>query len=178
MEDYERRMNELLGQIVEDTQKFLEENPTLKFYSVGFDCNSEYAEILLCFNTEESFQKTLNHYQEKYGKSYDTDELICELRFNTGDWEYQGIAVYTVFSEEELTEMYHDDYEKISSDMMNFNYELLRRFCQTQCYNSIPKTDNFKPICADHDEDAWSALQQTERMLQGKTAQESWLSRY
>ncbi len=164
----ETKLQELLHQIVIDTQKFLEKNPTLKFYSVGFDCNTEYAEILLCFNTEEAFQKTLKHYQNgKYGDLYQTEEQILDLRFNTGDWDYQGISIYTAFSEEELTEMYEDDYEKMQTEMMNFNYQLMQRFSQTACYKSIPKTDNFKPICIDHEEDVDYALAQTAQVMQG-----------
>ena len=48
----EMKLQALLHQIVVDTQKFLSENSALKFYSVGFDCNAEYAEILLCFNND------------------------------------------------------------------------------------------------------------------------------
>jgi len=164
----ETKLQELLHQITIDTLKFLSQNPTLQFYSVGFDCNAEYAEILLCFNTEEAFQKTLRHYQNgKYSDLYQTEEDILDLRFNTGDWDYQGISTYTVFTEEELTEMYGDDYEKMAKEMMDFNYQLMQKFSQTTCYRSIPKTDNFKPICIDHEEDVDYALAQTEHVIQG-----------
>ena len=164
------KLQELLNQIVIDTQKFLRENPTLQFYSVGFDCNAEYATILLCFNTEEAFQETLKYYQNgKFGDLYQTEEQILDLRFNTGDWDYQDVSTYTVFSEEELTEMYGDNYEKMATEMMDFNYQLMRKFSQTTCYESIPKTDNFKPICIDHEDDVDYALAKTEQVIQGNT---------
>ena len=165
----EMKLQALLHQIVVDTQKFLAENPALKFYSVGFDCNAEYAEILLCFNTEEAFQKTLKHYQSgKYGHLYQTEEQIFDLRFNTGDWDYQGVSAYTAFSEDELTELYQEDYEKMRIEMMDFNYQLMQKFCQTACYKSIPKTNNFRPICIDHEEDVDYTIKQTEQLIQDK----------
>lgn len=200
MQEYKNRMNEILQKIEEDTRRFLEENPSLEFYSVGFDCSSEYARILLCFNTEDAFQDTLKQYQKKYGDSYKSEESVCRLRFNTGDWEYQGVSEYTIFSGEELLEMYKDDYkemavgmknidyqfiwnfcleemsqdehEKICTDMMDFNRQLMLNFCKTQCFKSIPKTENFQPICIDHDEDELDALKRTKQVLQSGTFQE------
>ncbi|WP_205334634.1 hypothetical protein [Flavobacterium fluviale] len=32
-------------------QEFLSQNPNLEFYAFAYDCNAEYAEINLCFNT-------------------------------------------------------------------------------------------------------------------------------
>ena len=51
-------------------------------------------------------------------------------------------------------------------EMMDFNYQLMQKFCRTACYKSIPKTNNFRPICIDHEEDVDYAIKQTEQLIQ------------
>ena len=69
-------------------QKFSQKQNSEKFYGFGFDVDSSEGEVLLCFNTEEDFQKTAQYYIEKWNY---TEEELQELKMNFGDWKYQGI---------------------------------------------------------------------------------------
>lgn len=55
----EQRLKWIVSKLCEDIKDFIEEHPELKFYSVGLDCNSEYGTMMLCFNTQEEFDKEL-----------------------------------------------------------------------------------------------------------------------
>lgn len=163
---FSTRLKEILAQLEADTNAFLEQNPHLTFYSVGFDCNSEYASVLLCFNTQEDFEDTLKHYQTGlYQEHYQSQEDILDLRFNTGDWDYQDVASYTTFSEQELEDLYGDDIDQLCEDMMAFNYELLKEFVCSKSYQAISKTQDFCPICIDHEDDVLEALEYTKQIL-------------
>ena len=94
-----------------DMEKFLCKHSNLRFYALAFDCNAEYANFLVCMNTTEEFEKTLQWYQKRY-ENYNQVENILELRYNPGDWEYTDISQVDLFSEEELAAKYQDDIEK------------------------------------------------------------------
>ena len=150
---------------IRGVQQFLQEHPGLVFYALAFDCNAEYAEINLCLNTESDFSKSLNHYQTEYPESYQNDENIRDLRFNTGDWEYQCFDTIYVLTDEQLSEIFQaipeDDYQtwqKFVGGLLVLFTEALQDFTKTEIYKSIPKTDNFTTFCIDHDEDFEDAL--------------------
>lgn len=162
----ERRLRWLVAELSDDTEEFLAAHPELKFYSVGLDCNSEYGTMLLCFNTQEEFEKTLFKYQNgEWGDSYQTAEDILDLKFNTGDWEYQDVSSYEVFSSDELMAMFGDDIDSLIECMMDFNYRVLKAFVATKEFNLIPKTADFQPICLDHEDDVLEALERTKEVL-------------
>ena len=162
----ERRLRWLVAELSNDTEEFLAAHPELKFYSVGLDCNSEYGTMLLCFNTQEEFEKTLFKYQNgDFADSYQTAEEILDLKFNTGDWEYQDVASYQVFSSDELMAMFGDDIDSLIECMMDFNYRVLKAFVATKAFNLIPKTADFQPICIDHEDDVLEALERTKEVL-------------
>lgn len=163
------KQSQLKKTIVEFTiravQQFLQEHPGLVFYAFAFDCNAEYAEINLCFNTETDFSKSLNHYQTKFTKNYQNEEDIRDLRFNTGDWEYQSFDTIYVLTDEQLNEIFQtmpeDDYQtwqKLIESLLTLFTEALQDFTKTEVYQLIPKTDNFTPFCINHDEDFEDAL--------------------
>lgn len=159
----------LLQQMQADLCSFLNEHQGLAFYCFAFDCNAEYAEILLCLNTDKDFQKSLNSYQSGSSKKYyQTDEDILCLRYNTGDWEYQDISSYTILEEIELSKLYGDNYDLIKSEIMTFNYQLLEQFCKTEAFEQIPKTQDFRVLCIDHDEDPDEAIKNTEKFVSWK----------
>ncbi len=142
-------------------QSFLNEHPKLRFYAFAYDCNAEYAGVGICFNTKEAFNETLKHYQEgPYAKHYQAQEDIEDLKFNTGDWEYQCFDTIDLLSDEELTRIYNQLPEDNYVSWNNFLEELMEIFCEalieftyTKVYQSIPKTDDFCVFCIDHDED-------------------------
>lgn len=110
-----------------DMEKFLRKHSNLRFYALAFDCNAEYANFLVCMNTTDEFEKTLQWYQKKY-ETYDQEENILDLRYNPGDWEYTDISQVDLFSEEELAAKYQDDIEKQCEEIMNFCEDILQDF--------------------------------------------------
>lgn len=160
------KSEKLLHQMQKDITSFLSQHEGLLFYCFAFDCNAKYAQILLCLNTEKGFQTALTHYQSGSSKQYyKTDDDIFSLRYNTGDWEYQGFVNYTVLDDEELTKLYSDNYDLMRSEMMKFNYDLLERLCHTEVFDSIPKTEDFTVLCIDHDEDPNEAMENTKNHI-------------
>ena len=175
----ERRLRWLVAELSNDTEEFLAAHPELKFYSVGLDCNSEYGTMLLCFNTQEEFEKTLFKYQNgDFADSYQTAEEILDLKFNTGDWEYQDVASYQVFSSDELMAMFGDDIDSLIECMMDFNYRVLKAFVATNAFNLIPKTADFQPICLDHEDDVLEALERTKEVLLSERSCQGKITKY
>lgn len=80
--DFNKIQSELLAFTKTEVSNFLAEHPNEVFYAFAFDCNAEYAEVNLCFNTENSFSTLLAESQSgKYKASYQTEEQINELRY-------------------------------------------------------------------------------------------------
>ncbi|MGB4812623.1 MAG: DUF4303 domain-containing protein [Methylophilaceae bacterium] len=146
--------------------QFLKDNPTLEYYGFAYDCNAEYAEVNLCFNTENYFEKTLTEYQSKYPDSYKSEGEIKSLKFNPGDWEYQCFDTFYVLTDEELTkifgEMPEDDYlswNEFVEKLFKIFCECLIDFTNTESFKKIPKTKGFHIFCIDHDENLDIALE-------------------
>jgi hypothetical protein len=162
----------ILDFTVRGVESFLTENPDLEFYAFAFDCNAEYTEINLCFNTEEDFDETLKYYQKgKYAQYYQTERDIEELKYNTGDWEYQCFETMFVFTEKELNEIFRefpdDNYESWNEFVRHFLEvctECIIEFVTTETYKKIPKTKDFIAFCIDHDESIEEAMERLERI--------------
>ncbi|MGY0035893.1 DUF4303 domain-containing protein [Pedobacter sp. NJ-S-72] len=155
--DYKAIENELLEFTKNEVLKFLAEHPDKVFYAFAFDCNAEYAEVNLCFNTEEAFSATLADYQNgKYKDSYQSEDEVYDLRYSIGDWEYQCFSTKYVLSEEELFGEEDEENEpdnEIAETLLLLFSKTLIEFIKTEEFNKIPKTDGFKVFCVDHDED-------------------------
>ena len=153
-------------------EDFLKKHSTLEFYSFAYDCNAEYAEVNLCFNTEAEFEKTLKHYQTgEYSRPYQSEDDIKELKYNTGDWEYQCFDTINVLTEDELTKIFNDLPEDDYKSWNEFLESLLAIFCEvlldfskTETFKRIPKTGNFLAFCIDHDEDFENAIERLENV--------------
>lgn len=158
---------------VQGVERFIRNNPDLVFYAFAFDCNTEYAEINLCFNTETEFQKTLKLYQEgEYSSGYKSEEDIKYLRYNTGDWAYQCFDTLYVLSENDLNDILNklpdDDYKSwniFTHDLLDIFTESLIEFTQTDIYARISKTEDFIVFSIDHDEDFKEAIERYNRIL-------------
>ena len=158
---------QLLDFTVNSVDSFLNEHPNLEFYSFAYDCNAEYAEINLCFNTETEFEKTLKDYHTgKYSEHYQSEEEINYLKFSTGDWKYQCFETIYVLTDDELTKIFNDlpedDYKswnEFVETLREIFCETLLDFSKTETFKKIPKTDNFLAFCIDHDEDFKEAVE-------------------
>ena len=164
--------NKLLNFTIQEVKIFLIENPNLEFYAFAFDCNFEYAEINLCFNTEADFAKTLAHYKTgEFSSYYQSEKEINDLKFNTGDWNQQGFASINVLTEDELTKIFNDlpndDYKswkEFLDCLTKAVCECLIDFTNTETFNGIPKTQDFLAFCIDHDEDFETAIERIENV--------------
>jgi len=166
----ESRKQEIANQLLAFTEKevvdFLAEHPDEKFYAFAFDCNAEYAEVNLCLNTEEVFRKTLNEYQSEYPEDYQSESDLLDLKYNTGDWEYQCFATTYIMEEDEMDALYGDDVDAQLTEFMEIFYQVLADFRKSTVYATIPKTDAFKLICLDHDDDVLESIEAFDTFLE------------
>lgn len=161
----------LLDFTIAGVDKFLQEHPDMDFYAFAYDCNVEYAEVNLCFNTEDDFAKTLSGYQKgKYADCYQTKEEIEELKYNTGDWDYQCFDTIYLFSNEEIDDILSeipegDDVQlnKFFDEILELISEALVDFTKSEVYNNIPKTNDFIAYAIDHDEDYFDAKERMKK---------------
>lgn len=65
-------------------KEFAESHPDEIFYAFAIDAD------MLCLNSEECFNQTLEQYRSQYKGKFQDDSEIEDLKSNTGDWEYQG----------------------------------------------------------------------------------------
>ncbi len=145
---------------------FLAVYPQKVYYAFAFDCNAEYGEINLCFNTETDFQDTLADYRSgPYADAYLTEEAVIDLRYNTGDWEYQSIDTLYPISQLELDEIANEltddnleSWKSVIQKILSLFEDSLSLFKQTDTYKQIRKTDDFIAFCIDHDEEVLEAL--------------------
>lgn len=157
--DREKIKQQLLEFTIQGVEHFLKENPELEFYAFAYDCHAEYAEVGLCFNTQDDFKETLQRYQNGYPEHYQNSSQINELKFSMGDWLFQGTDIIYVFDQQHMNDIYQqlpqDEgqswYEFIESLMQLFS-ECILEFTQTAAYNAIPKTPDFLVYAMDHDE--------------------------
>ncbi|WP_339746976.1 DUF4303 domain-containing protein [uncultured Rubinisphaera sp.] len=108
-------LEECLYELIrDDIKRFAETHKHETFYGFALDCNSEYGNVLLCFNSPESLKQQAEKYasdrpnkaafdkisqklHEDSGRkipltenssTVEAEEL--KLRWSTGDWKYQG----------------------------------------------------------------------------------------
>ncbi|WCO03550.1 DUF4303 domain-containing protein [Psychroserpens ponticola] len=132
--------NKLTEFAIAKITKFAKEHQEETFYGFSIDTN------LLCLNSEEEFQKSLKYYREKFG-GYDTDELIADLKENTGDWEYQGFAEFdenSGFDMEEYNEHYHEDEDyQLTSDYAKSMEKVVENLKESGVFDLLKKTNDF-----------------------------------
>lgn len=162
----EKRKEELVPLMEKALAAFLDAHQGERYYCFALDCNAAYAEINLCLNTEEAFAGFLRRYRESpcAGPSESPQDQL-DLRYNTGNWDYQCFETFYALEEERLQALYGEDEEALLRDMMAFNHDLLRRLLATDAFRRIPKTDDFRVLCIDHDEDVAEALDRTARYV-------------
>lgn len=173
IEDGKLIKKKLLDFTIQGVSKFLKEHPDLKFYAFAYDCNVEYAEVNLCFNTEEDFNRTLSDYQNsKYAEYYQEKEDIDELKYNTGDWEYQCFDTIYLYTNEEIDAIMNQipdkDYvqlNKFLDEILLLISETLVDFSKSEVYASIPRTDDFIAYAIDHDEDFFDAKERMDKLF-------------
>lgn len=151
--------SQLLAFISSEVNNFIQDHPDEAFYAFALDTNAAYGEVNLCFNTEPMFAKTLSDYQNgRYGEEYQQPQDIWQLRYNTGDWDYQCFATLYLIDDGALED--GDECEQF----MHYVCRSLIDYLQTDGFKAIPKTVNFKVLCIDHDEDIVDAQQRLQAL--------------
>ncbi|MCO6507451.1 MAG: DUF4303 domain-containing protein [Snodgrassella sp.] len=101
---------------------------------------------------------------------------MYHLRYNIGDWEYQCLDTLYVFSEDELNNYFNqlypngvdDDYgawKAFVNSLFDLFTNQLVEFSKTEIFKKIPKTNDFKFFCIDHDEDIEEAIEHMNLVL-------------
>jgi hypothetical protein len=162
--DLHKIENDLYSLAVQCLTEFADAHADERFNAFGFDCNAEYGNVLLCFNTEEHATATASEYAEKYG--YGPEE-IGSLRRNFGDWKYQGfnldLATWKPWREhEDAIEKYlnagiEDDFDEAEDE--DLIGALMACFCRTVVrieksgvLDRVQRTSGFIIQAVDHDE--------------------------
>jgi len=163
---------------------FAQQHQSERFYGFAFDCNAEYGQVLLCLNTEEDLLDTAKNLkadppkpflekfdkmmEEKYGvkpkplyHDKTVPEIVEDLRWETGDWKYQGF--YDCNDDPEWAALAAGISEAHESDSETFLETVCRVLPEIQvalaCLN---RTKDFRALMIDHDESvetAWSRLE-------------------
>ena len=170
IDNKQQRLDKLLQAIVKDVERFLKKHSKKEFYAFAFDCSKDVGEILWAFNTEKALASTIKYYKKNADEDeaalYDdpNSEDCLSLRYGIGDWNYttQSKAHY-IFGDgdkclavsdkaEELDP--ENGVEQFEQEVMNFFEELLLAFCLTETYKAIPKTQDFKILFSEHNDNA------------------------
>ena len=134
--------------ILEFSQKHRDET----FYGFAVDAN------MLCLNSLEAFEKTLQEYSRKYPAYQDDEARQMRLKMNAGDWEYQGF--YSLSDSDGFCDPKYQDHYCLASDdpsaASTSDYAqamnaLIERLTSSDVFDSINTTDDFAVQWVDHD---------------------------
>lgn len=138
-------------------EDFAKEHSSETFYAFSIDAS------LLCLNSVEGFEGTLTAYQNKYPESYSKPEDIENLKFNTGDWDYQGFFSLrdgfddNLYSEHYDLPMEHDIYEGEAFEalMQSTAYHhamkaLMQKLLDSNVFDLLNKTQDFRAFLSEH----------------------------
>ncbi len=126
-------------------EEFAQNHPNETFYGFAIDGN------LLCLNSEEKFQQTLESYQLKWD-GYTTQEQILNLKNNTGDWEYQGFSEFkNGFDMDSYLEHYHsDDEDQETSEYTIAINSIIKNLKKSNAFDKLKKTPDFYVLKVEH----------------------------
>jgi hypothetical protein len=166
---------ETLFLLAEDCiRRFASSHEDEEFYGFIFDCNADYGEILLCLNTEAE----LREWSERNYPTYSEDERDRLLRWNAGDWKYQGFNstepdIEKVWQqgwqhiEQQVQDAYLDQADDIDPEddvtttFMVSVCMVLIKLERANVFKYLSRTPGFRTLVSDHDEslgDAWERL--------------------
>lgn len=141
---------------------FAREKSDETFYGFAFDCNSDYGQVGLCYNTPEH----LANRQREQSKS----ATARSLKWALGDWKYPGVQSITFDSvlaawvdEDEVDEDEEDDDQESpnTTAFMRVACRVLVRLEAAGVFESMSRTEDFQTFAKDHDESesaAWKRL--------------------
>jgi len=142
----------------EAIENFAKEHTEETFFAFSIDAG------MLCLNSKACFKHTLRLYQKEFPDSYTDSHSIDELKYNTGDWEYQGFFDLNEGFDHDLYAEHYDipfdnkglAQNKLDELFQNTDYhkvmsELLARLEKSGCFNLLKKTSNFRIFLSEHE---------------------------
>ena len=153
-------------------QRFASRHADETFYGFSFDCNADYGEVLLCLNSE----KALAEWARRHYPSYSQEEIDRELRWNSGDWKYQGLNQDEDYAQawekvwgptqEKIHAAYLEAADEEADEFLEIFLEsvcrVLLRMERENVFAGLNKEPHFKALVTNHDElleDAWERLE-------------------
>ena len=167
---------QLLDSTTRELTSFGAGNALESFYGFMFDCNSDYGQVLLCLNTEESLQKQAESYKRDHADLYANktiNDIKQSLRWNAGDWAHQGFNSGSFDSdlsefESSVADATMDEEEDEETFMPPTQDRFMKSVCRvllrlerTNAFDCLVRTADFRTFVADHDEtddDSWGRL--------------------
>ncbi len=122
------------------------------FYAFAIDAD------MLCLNSEEDFAKSLARYQADYPDKYHDEENIQDLKYNTGDWQYQGF--FDLEDEHGFdADAYSDHYDEAGASddgtaphtpYAKAMSALVAKLRDSDVFEPLKRTDDFRISWVDH----------------------------
>ena len=183
--DWDAFEAQLLDSTTREIATFAAANASTPYYGFMFDCNSDYGQVLLCLNTDESLQKQAESYKTGNADLYARDtveDIKRSLRWNAGDWEHQGFNTDSFDDdlsefESAVSDATMDEEEDEETFMTPTQDRFMKSVCrvllqleQANAFDCLRRTADFQVFVADHDEtddDSWGRL----KMLRESAAQ-------
>lgn len=150
--------------------RFAREHQDKVFYAFALDCNSQYADFLLCANTLEGLEGTASFYKEESPDWYGdkpVKEVMDRLRLSVGDWEYLGFNLdyESMDADWEYVSDLMEAFDGLpaTDEALDVQTQARESFMECACralvrlesegrLGALRATEDFQIRCADHDE--------------------------
>ncbi|PKH51580.1 hypothetical protein CXF68_13190 [Tenacibaculum sp. Bg11-29] len=123
----------LTNQLKNAIKDFAKKHQNETFYILTIEGNS------ISLNSEEAFKKTLKEYQNKYPEFYNEKDAIENLKFNTGDFKYQGVC----FLQEGYIHHYYEEHCSLPDEEQNTSEYTI---AMETLLKELQDKDTFKPL--------------------------------
>ncbi|MGX7244883.1 hypothetical protein ACWOC1_08535 [Enterococcus quebecensis] len=163
MENFLEKQQEFFFNFLTDSiDNFLLDHSDETFYAFILDCNiHEEGEINLCFNTTELWQETTDYYTNK---GY-TEQQISEMKYNSSDWDEDQR-----FTSLHLFDDWVEDDENIAL-VLDWLCQQMVLFLDSETFQRIAKTEDFKLLVYDHNEDSSDSQERFEKITMSEIFQ-------
>ncbi|EOL42855.1 hypothetical protein [Enterococcus caccae] len=156
MENFLEKQQEFFFSFLTDSiDNFLLDRSDETFYVFALDCTIyEEGEINLYFNTVDLWQETTDYYTSK---NHSTSQLE-EMKYNARDWdENQRFASLHLFDD------WVEDEQDIET-VLDWLCQQMLLLVETDTFERIPKTKDFKVLVYDHDEHVFASQERFEKL--------------
>lgn len=141
-------VDSIFAAICAEIARFARKHRKETFYAFAFDA------CLLCFNSEEHFARSLKKYQKDkdWGEKYKKPAGIRSLRYNTGDWKYQGFGDLPIDGSVYEKHYGLSDHKQRTSTYRKMIDKLIRRLKANRkaVFDGLRLTKDFRIFYAEH----------------------------